>query len=35
LRAADVGGRPAVLYVDAPAAAGTDLVDLARAAARP
>jgi hypothetical protein len=35
LRAADVGGRPAVLYVDAPAAAGTDLVDLARATARP
>jgi hypothetical protein len=35
LRATAVGGRPAVLYVDAPAAAGTDLVDLARAAARP
>lgn len=35
LRAADVGGRPAVLYVDAPAAVGTDLVDLASATARP
>jgi hypothetical protein len=35
LRATDVGGRPAVLYVDAPAAVGTDLVDPARATARP
>jgi hypothetical protein len=37
LRAGAVGGHPAVLYVDAPAAAGADfagLVDLARATAR-
>jgi hypothetical protein len=35
LRPAAVGGRSAVLYVDAPAAAGTDLIDVARATARP
>ena len=30
VRAGEAGGRPVVLYVDAPAGAGTDLVDLAR-----
>jgi hypothetical protein len=30
LRAGEVQGRPVVLYVDAPAAAGTDLLDLSR-----
>ncbi|MGZ8377947.1 MAG: hypothetical protein ACXW0Z_12005 [Gemmatirosa sp.] len=30
LRAGEVQGRPVVLYVDAPAAAGTDLLDLTR-----
>jgi hypothetical protein len=35
VRASDVQGRPVVLYVDAPAAAGTDLVDLARVTVTP
>jgi hypothetical protein len=30
-----VQGRPVVLYVDAPAAAGTDLLDLARVTLTP
>ncbi|MDF1501900.1 hypothetical protein [Roseisolibacter sp. H3M3-2] len=35
LRAAEVGGRPVVVYVDAPAGAGADLVDLARVTLAP
>ncbi len=35
VRAAEVQGRPVVLYVDAPAAAGTDLLDLARVTLTP
>ncbi len=35
LRALDVGGRPAVLYVDAASAADLDVVDAARASVRP
>ena len=35
VRALDVQGRPAVLYVDAPSAADLDLVDAARATLRP
>ncbi|GLC28058.1 hypothetical protein [Roseisolibacter agri] len=35
VRAAEVQGRPVVLYVDAPAAAGTDLLDLARVTLQP
>jgi hypothetical protein len=34
IRAADVGGRPVVLYVDAPAGAGVDLIDLPRVTLR-
>jgi len=35
VRASEVQGRPVVLYVDAPAAAGTDLLDLARVTLQP
>jgi hypothetical protein len=35
VRATEVQGRPVVLYVDAPAAAGTDLLDLARVTLAP
>ncbi len=35
LRATTAGGRPVVVYVDAPAAAGTDLLDVARVALAP
>jgi hypothetical protein len=35
VRASEVQGRPVVLYVDAPAAAGTDLLDLARVTLTP
>ena len=35
LRALDVQGRPAVLYVDAPSAADLDVIDATRATLRP
>ena len=35
VRASEVQGRPVVLYVDAPAAAGTELLDLARVTVTP
>jgi hypothetical protein len=35
VRASEVQGRPVVLYVDAPVAAGTDLLDLARVTLTP